>query len=149
MAAPLLVAVVICIYFIAEWSTWVDAGWLLVGPAALVAGFTVSDALLRRGEYHEASLLRSYGFYGPVNLTSVIGFAVLAAGVLAITPANSTFVWLGFAGWTTPFASLIAFGAALVFGLATSIPRIKKQQHEVSEVELRKASLNAFPGFGE
>jgi hypothetical protein len=43
----------------------------------------------------------------------------------------------------------VAFAFGLVWQLATGFARVKKQQAEVAEVELRKAALSEFRGFSE
>jgi purine-cytosine permease-like protein len=132
-----------------EWSTWLDLSLLLVVPLAAGVGFAVADSLVRRGKYHEASLLRSYGFYGKFNLLALAGYLASVAVGFAIAQPLALAPWLGFAGWTTPFAPLAALAFALVWSAATGIPRILVQQREVAEVEQRKASLSEFTGFSE
>jgi hypothetical protein len=132
-----------------EWSTWLDLSLLLLVPLAAGVGFAVADSLVRRGKYHEASLLRSYGFYGKFNLLALAGYLASVAVGFAIAQPLALAPWLGFAGWTTPFAPLAALAFALVWSAATGIPRILVQQREVAEVEQRKASLNEFTGFSE
>jgi hypothetical protein len=132
-----------------EWSTWLELALLLVVPLAAGVGFAFADSLIRRGKYHEASLLRSYGFYGKFNLLALAGYLASVALGFAIAQPLALAPWLGFAGWTTPFAPLAALAFALVWSAATGIPRILVQQREVAEVEQRKASLSEFTGFSE
>jgi len=137
------------LFVLPTWASWLDIVQLLLIPVGVGAGFALADSLLRRGSYHEASLLRGYGFYGKFNLVAVIGYLAIAAGGYAISQPLVSAPWLGFAGWTTPFAPLAAFAAAAVWSAATGVPRILVQQREVAEVELRKASLSEFTGFSE
>jgi hypothetical protein len=143
------VSVSAVVLFSPDWAFWTQLLAILVAPMAALAGFSVVDSLLRRGEYHEASLMRSYGFYKSLNPFSVVGYVLSTALGLSLLPATSAFAWLGFSGVATEFASLAAFAAAALWHFATALPRIRQQQKEVAEVESRKASLNQFSGFGE
>ena len=144
-----LVLISIALWLVPDWALMLQILALLTIPMAAASGFFAADALLRRGEYHEASLLRSYGFYKAANPISLVGFVLVTVGGLALLPEMPALPWLGFSGVSTEFAVLISFGAAIVWQLATALPRIRQQQNEVAEVESRKASLNEFRGFGE
>ena len=137
------------IYLEPSWAFWLQLSQLLLVPLAAGVGFAVAESIIRRGSYHEASLLRGYGFYGKFNLVAVIGFAVVVAFGFGISESLEIAPWLGFAGWVTPLAPLMAFGLSVVWTAVTGIPRIVVQQREVAEVELRKASLTSFSGFAE
>jgi hypothetical protein len=132
-----------------SWSLWLSLLITLLPLGAVAVGFAVGDTLIRRGPYHEASLLRSYGFYGAFNAVGVVGFVLVSAATLSISQVNDFAPWLGFSTWSTPFAAAIGFGAGVTWIVATSIPRVRVQQKEVAEVELRKASLSSFNGFSE
>ena len=132
-----------------SWSFWLAVLITLIPLGAVGVGFAVGDTLIRRGPYHEASLLRSYGFYGAFNVVAVIGYFLVSAATLSISQANELAPWLGFSSWSTPFSAAIGFGAAVLWVVVTSIPRVRLQQKEVAEVELRKASLSTFSGFSE
>jgi hypothetical protein len=137
------------VWFVPAWSSWLAVSQLLFVGVSAVVGMQVADSLLRRGAYHESSLLRSYGFYGSFSVFALIGFVAATAAGLAVSAPNSLADWLGFSGWVTPFSPLVAFAFGLVWQLATGFARVKKQQSEVAEVELRKAALSEFPGFSE
>ena len=137
------------IYVAPSWAFWLQISQLLLVPLATGVGFAVAESVIRRGQYHEASLLRGYGFYGKFNLVAVIGFAVVVAFGLGISEQLEIAPWLGFAGWSSPLAPLAAFGLGAVWTAVTGVPRILLQQREVAEVELRKASLTSFSGFAE
>ena len=128
------------IYVAPSWAFWLQISQLLLVPLATGVGFAVAESVIRRGQYHEASLLRGYGFYGKFNL---VAFGLGISEQLEIAP------WLGFAGWSSPLAPLAAFGLGAVWTAVTGVPRILLQQREVAEVELRKASLTSFSGFAE
>ena len=137
------------VWFVPAWSSWLAVSQLLFVGVSAVVGMQVADSLLRRGAYHESSLLRSYGFYGSFSVFALIGFVAATAAGLAVSAPNSLADWLGFSGWVTPFSPLVAFAFGLVWQLATGFARVKKQQSDVAEVELRKAALSEFPGFSE
>ena len=137
------------VWFVPAWSSWLAVSQLLFVGVSAVVGMQVADSLLRRGAYHESSLLRSYGFYGSFSVFALIGFVAATAAGLAVSAPNALADWLGFSGWVTPFSPLVAFAFGLVWQLATGFARVKKQQSDVAEVELRKAALSEFPGFSE
>ncbi len=137
------------VWFVPAWSSWLAVSQLLFVGVSAVVGMQVADSLLRRGAYHESSLLRSYGFYGSFSVFALIGFVAATAAGLAVSAPNPLADWLGFSGWVTPFSPLVAFAFGLVWQLATGFARVKKQQSDVAEVELRKAALSEFPGFSE
>ena len=131
---PLLIATTLAGLYFAELQFLNQVAIVIVAGVLSVAGVGVAESIIRRGEFHEASLLRSYGFYGSFNYLAVTGFVVSVA--LAFVPVTAVMV----AG---PFAF------SLLWTFATAIPRIRTQQKEVAEVEMRKASLNSFSGFSE
>ena len=137
------------IWFVPLWSNWLAVSELLFVAVSAIAGLQVADSIMRRGWYHESSLLRSYGFYGSFSVVPLVGFAIATASGLAVTASNSVADWLGFGGWVTPFSPLVAFAIGLLWQLATGFSRVRKQQLEVAEVELRKSTLSEFPGFSE
>lgn len=137
------------IYVFPTWSFWLGVIQFLLVPLAAAVGVAVAESAIRRGPYHEASLLRGYGFYGKFNLVAVIGYFVVVAFGFGIATPFELAPWLGFAGWTTPLAFLLAFGLSALWTAVTGIPRILMQQREVAEVEQRKASLSSFSGFSE
>ena len=147
IVAGLVIAALV--WFVPTWSTWLQFASLLVAPTAAAVGFAVADSLLRRGTYHEASLLRGYGFYGRFNFFAVGGYLLAVVIGFALSEPNELASWFGFAGTTTIFAPFASLAFAFIWSVATSIPRIKAQQQEVAEVEQRKASLSEFSGFAE
>ena len=146
-----VVALVLCalVFVLPNWSTWLQIAEIAIAVFAVGVGFAIAESILRRGRYHEASLLRAYGFYGSFNIVGVLGFVFFSAATLGISVPNDLAPWLGFTGWTSAFAPAIGLAAGFAWVFATAIPRILVQQREVSEVELRKASLSEFTGFSE
>ncbi len=139
-----------CLYWLApSLETWLSILTITLVPVATSVGFAVADSLVRRGEYHEASLLRGYGFYGKINVLALIGYALIVAAGWGLTAPSSVAPWLGYFGATPPEVPALALVGGVVWGLITGIPRILVQEREVAEVELRKASLSEFPGFSE
>jgi len=128
---------------------------LLAGVvAAAWAGIFVADALARTRGYHEVSLTREYGFYGKLNLVNTLGFLLavtLGFGYLNGGPQLSS--WTGYLGDLTPEIFELAgsnIGIAMAFGLATllpvvlGIPRIKKQERNLAELDQRRQELKEF-----
>lgn len=130
---------------------------LLLVSAVLAAswiGIVVSDALARTRGYHEVSLTREYGFYGRVNAANSIGFVLAAAlgfGYLQGGPQLS--VWTGYLGNLTPeifelagsnIGIAMAFGLAVLFPVILGIPRIKRQEQNLSELDQRREELKEF-----
>jgi hypothetical protein len=136
-------------WFSPSLETWLSILTITLVPVAASVGFAVADSLVRRGEYHEASLLRGYGFYGKFNVLALIGYALIVAAGWGLTAPNSLAPWLGYLGVNPPEVPALALVGGLVWSLITGIPRILVQEREVAEVELRKASLSEFPGFSE
>jgi hypothetical protein len=122
--------------------------------AAAWAGVFISDALIRTRGYHEVSLTREYGFYGRFNIANTFGFLLAVAlgfGYLNGGPQLSS--WSGYLGDFTPEIFEIAgsnIGIAMAFGLAAlfpvifGIPRIKKQERNLAELDQRRQELKEF-----
>ena len=128
---------------------------LLTGVvAAAWAGIFVSDALARTRGYHEVSLTREYGFYGKFNFVNALGFLLAVAlgfGYLNGGPQLSS--WTGYLGDFTPEIFDLAgssIGIAMAFGLAAllpivlGIPRIRKQERNLAELDQRRQELKEF-----
>ena len=122
--------------------------------AAAWAGIFVSDALARTRGYHEVSLTREYGFYGKFNFVNALGFLLAVAlgfGYLNGGPQLSS--WTGYLGDFTPEIFEVAgsnIGIAMAFGLAAllpvvlGIPRIRKQERNLAELDQRRQELKEF-----
>ena len=74
---------------------------LLLIPAAAWVGMILTETLMRRGAYHDASLTRSYGFYGSVNWLAATGSWV-RIGSMPRAASNSSSA----AGLITPGPSM-------------------------------------------
>lgn len=122
--------------------------------SAAWAGVFVSDALARNRGYHEVSLTREYGFYGRFNLVNTLGFMLsVALGFGYINGGAQLSSWTGYLGNFTPGIFEIAgsnIGIAMAFGLAAlfpvifGIPRIKKQERNLAELDQRRQELKEF-----
>jgi hypothetical protein len=120
---------------------------ILIIPAAAWTGMVLTETILRRGKYHDASLTRSYGFYGSVN------WLAMSILVLSTVTAYSLAEPFGFASWfgflikafgfslSVPVAGFMAMGIAVVLTLAVGYPRISRQQRETKAVEERRFDL--------
>jgi nucleobase:cation symporter-1, NCS1 family len=128
---------------------------ILVGVvAAAWIGIVVADALARTRGYHEVSLTREYGFYGRVNAANLIGFVLaVALGYGYIDGGPQLSVWTGYLGNLTPeifelvgsnIGIAMAFGLAVLFPVVLGIPRIRKQEHNLSELDQRREELKEF-----
>ena len=156
-AALVLIAVLVPSLLVAV-STLHESVLELVLLAAVVAaawaGIFVSDALVRTRGYHEVSLTREYGFYGRFNLANSFGFLLAVAlgfGYLNGGPQVSS--WTGFLGDFTPeifeiagsnIGIAMAFGLAALFPVVFGIPRIKKQERNLAELDQRRQELKEF-----
>jgi purine-cytosine permease-like protein len=158
IGAVLMLATVLVPSVLVAVSTLHESVLELVLLAAVVAaawsGVFISDALVRTRGYHEVSLTREYGFYGRFNLANTFGFLLAIAlgfGYLNGGPQLSS--WTGFLGDFTPEIFAIAgsnIGIAMAFGLAAlfpvifGIPRIKKQERNLAELDQRRQELKEF-----
>lgn len=120
---------------------------VLLIPGAYWIGVALTEALVRRGNYHDASLTRGYGFYGAFNWTAFGGYLVGVVVALGITQPITGVSWLGFLrgvlGFEQPvvYSAFLAMAFAVIYTLATGIPRIIRQQKETKAVEDRKYDL--------
>lgn len=130
---------------------------LLVTTSVLVAawvGIVLADALIRRVGYHEVSLTRSYGFYGRFNTVNVIGFVFASTlGFGFILNDGILTSWQGFLMRLTPeletyvgsYSGIaMAFALGLLIPVALGIPRIRKQENSLLELESRRQDLREF-----
>lgn len=128
---------------------------LIVGVvAAAWAGIFVSDSLARTRGYHEVSLTREYGFYGRFNFGNTIGFLLATAlgfGYLESAPQLSP--WTGYLGNLTPeifeiagssIGIAMAFGLAALFPVVFGIPKIRKQERNLAQLDQRRQELKEF-----
>ncbi len=120
---------------------------VLLVPAASWIGALLTETLMRRGRFHDASLTRSYGFYGSFNLVAIIGLALSVALAFSVAQPIPGFAWLGFLSSSInlscdiTLAALLSMGVSVLFTLATSYPSILRQQRETKVVEDRRYDL--------
>ena len=113
------------------------------------------DALLRRENYHEVSLLRDYGFYGKVRVVNLVGWVLATAvGLGFVSSSVPGFTWLGYLAKPLGFSSngldadmgvWIAFAIAALAPLAT-IGKIHDQEAEGRALEQRHRELLDITG---
>jgi hypothetical protein len=114
----------------------------------------VADALVRTRGYHEVSLTRDYGFYGRVNIANAIGFVLaIALGFGYLNGGPQLSMWTGYLGDLTPeifelagsnIGIAMAFGLALLFPVVFGIPKIRKQEQNLAELDERREELKQF-----
>ena len=119
-------------------------------PTAAWAGIYAADVALRRVAYHEVSLTRAYGFYKSFNWTNISGFAlatILGWGLISATPSELSWVgyftrYFGEDLWSTSDIGVwIALVIAGLFPVLFGIPRIRRQEREVLNIEARRHAL--------
>jgi NCS1 family nucleobase:cation symporter-1 len=143
-------------------GAWVNsAGYLYFVGVPVLAWVTTfgMDSVLRSTDYHEVSLMRSYGFYGRFNWANLIGW-VLATGIgWGFVQSNLVeFGWLGYFSKLVGLAELdqyqslgvwIAMGFGLLMPLIFTIPRIRDQEAEVFALEARRTELADVLGIAD
>jgi purine-cytosine permease-like protein len=122
--------------------------------AASYTGIVVADALIRSRDYHEVSLTRDYGFYGRFNFVNLIGFILaIALGFGYLNGAGILSFWAGYLGDFTPaifdvagsnIGIAMAFGLAILFPVLFGIPRIRKQEIKLAELDERREELKEY-----
>ena len=165
IASPVIagVAVLLAVFGLAQlgsagfWLNLHEYALFLGVPVAAWSGIFVSDVLIRRIAYHEVSLSRSYGFYKAVNPTNLAGWTI--AVFLGWGLMKSSLVELQWLGYLSGYASnsifwavsnfgiVIAFALGLLLPVAGGIPRIKKQEAEVLQIEARRNDLKDVLGL--
>lgn len=128
-------------------------------PVVAWLGVLGADTALRRTDFHEVSLLRSYGFYGSFNWATLSGWVVATAAGWGMISSNLVeFQWMGYLakpmGITVQaLEANLGIWIALAIGLITpfivSIPRIRQQEKEVSAIEARRSELLNVLGLME
>ena len=129
----------------------------LAVPVAAWSGVFVSDVLIRRIAYHEVSLSRSYGFYRSINPANFFGWLVaVGVGWGLLRSDLVEFQWLGYLSnisqnpifWSVShFGVVIAFALGLALPVFAGIPRIKRQEAEVLNIEARRNDLKDVLGL--
>jgi len=122
--------------------------------AASYTGIVVADALIRSRDYHEVSLTRDYGFYGRFNFVNLVGFILaIALGFGYLNGAGILSFWAGYLGDFTPaifdvagsnIGIAMAFGLAILFPVLFGIPRIRKQEIKLAELDERREELKEY-----
>ena len=111
-------------------------------------GAVLTEALLRRADFHEVSLLRSYAFYKRISIAAILGFILSVFLGIGLTTIDSI-SWTGFlTKWLDPIlffgnlsGALWAFVFAVVWTLITSVPKIHKQELEIAAIDERRSEI--------
>ena len=120
---------------------------ILIIPAVAWTGMVLTETILRRGKYHDASLTRSYGFYGSVNWVAMASLVLSTVIAYAVAEPFGFATWFGFFtnafgfAVSVPVAGLMAMATAVLLTLALGYPRIARQQRETKAVEERRFDL--------
>jgi purine-cytosine permease-like protein len=132
----------------------VELLFLVAVVAASYTGIVLADALIRSRDYHEVSLTRDYGFYGRFNVANTIGFVLAAAlGFGYLNGTGMISYWAGYLGDLTPeiyaiagsnIGIAMAFGLAILFPVLFGIPRIKRQEVKLVELDERREELKEY-----
>ncbi len=158
VGAVLVLSAVLVPSLLVAVSTLHEAVMELVLIAGVVAaawtGILVSDALARTRGYHEVSLTREYGFYGRFNFANSIGFILaVTLGFGYLNGGTQVSSWSGYLGDFTPaifdiagsnIGIAMAFGLAALFPVVFGIPRIRKQERNLAELDQRRQELKEF-----
>lgn len=120
---------------------------VLLVTAAPWIGALLTETVMRRGRFHDASLTRSYGFYGAFNTVAILVYVLAVVAALSVAVPIDGLPWLGFLSSSIGFscsitvAAFIAMGVSVLLTLLTGFPRIFRQQRETKSVEDRRFDL--------
>ncbi len=114
---------------------------LLLGTTAIALTPYLTEALYRRSNFHEVSLMRGYAFYKRVAIAAVSGNLVFLLLLAASVIPNgllqgSAPVWFG---TLTPLVLVVA--GVKIWTLVTALPRVRGQESELKLVEIRRNEL--------
>ncbi len=114
---------------------------LLLGTTAIALTPYLTEALYRRSNFHEVSLMRGYAFYKRVAIAAVSGNLVFLLLLAASVIPNgllqgSAPVWFG---TLTPLVLVVA--GVKIWTLVTALPRVRGQEAELKLVEIRRNEL--------
>ncbi len=149
IVATLTVTIVVCGQLVNGFSAALASSLILalLGPA-IWAGAYLTQSLMRQGEFHEVSLMRSYAFYKPVSVFALFGYVAILGFGVGITDVSGL-AWTGFLNRYLDtivifgnFSGIVlGFFAAAVWTLVTSLPRVRKQEREVAAVDERRSEI--------
>jgi hypothetical protein len=126
-------------------------GWPLVTLSLIAATYTpyLTEAILRRAAFHEVSLLRSYAFYKKFNILALIGYVAIVTLSLGCTPGGPGFIAVATPTWFGPFTIVVVVVIGIkIWTLATSFARVRRQESELRQVEVRKNELAGLDFLG-
>ena len=121
---------------------------ILLVPVAAWLGAFITEGVLRRTNFHEVSLQRSYAFYKRVSIPAILGFILVVSFGIGVSPIDSI-SWTGFLSkWLDPLlifgnlsGAIWALVISVVWSLITSLPKIHKQELEVAAIDERRSEI--------
>ena len=115
---------------------------IAIGLIAISTTPYLTESILRRSNFHEVSLLRSYAFYKKVNIGALVGVLTFATLLVGCTPGPLRFIPIETPTWFGEATILVALVVAIkVWTLATSFARVRFQETELAQVEIRRNEL--------
>jgi hypothetical protein len=115
---------------------------IAIGLIAISTTPYLTEAILRRSNFHEVSLLRSYAFYKKVNIWALVGVLTFATLLVGCTPGPLRFIPIQTPTWFGEATILVVLVVAIKFWtLATSFARVRFQESELAQVEIRRNEL--------
>lgn len=121
---------------------------ILLIPVSAWLGAFITEGILRRTNFHEVSLQRSYAFYKRVSVPAILGFILAVAIGVGLSPIDSI-AWTGFLSkWLDPLlifgnlsGAIWALVVSVVWSLITSLPKIHKQELEIAAIDERRSEI--------
>ncbi len=149
IVAAVAAAMLVCGQLVSGFSDALSSSLILglLGPA-IWAGAYLTQSLMRHGDFHEVSLMRSYAFYKPVSVFALLGYVAILGFSVGITDVPGM-AWTGFL--SRYLDTIVIFGnfsgivlgffAAAAWTLLTSLPRVRNQEREVAAVDERRSEI--------
>lgn len=148
-AALLALITVVAENFVAEFANAVPGLLIFFAAAATTwLGLVLAEILLRRQDFHDVSLMRSYGFYKRFSIFALFGFLgsmVFALAVVEVSGLGGFGFASGYLDSFLLFGSLSAPVFGFLFGMIwsfiTCLPRVRRQEQDISAVDERKQQI--------
>lgn len=141
----LLCTVAVASPWLANLATeYLGAMWpvIVLGLVAIATTPYLTEAILRRAKFHEVSLRRSYAFYKKVSLGAILGLILFTALLVGCTPGPLRFIPVETPTWFGAATILVVIVVGIkLWTLASSLPRIRAQESELAQVEIRRNEL--------
>ncbi len=115
---------------------------LAIGLIAISTTPYLTESILRRANFHEVSLLRSYAFYKKVNIGALVGVLTFSTLLVGCTPGPMRFIPIETPTWFGEATTLVVLVVAIkLWTLAISFARVRFQEAELAQVEIRRNEL--------